>query len=48
MMVRFLIHFLFAEHDYKVIDLFDSSDPIFDNFRQTKQSLSKKKTMKYS
>ena len=33
MMVRFLIHFLFTEHDHKIIDLFDVSDPIFENFK---------------
>ena len=29
MMIRFLIHFLFTEHDHKMIELFDGSDPIF-------------------
>jgi hypothetical protein len=29
LLVRFLIHFLFVEHDHKNIDLFDAEDAIF-------------------
>jgi len=29
LLARFLIHFLFVEHDHKNIDLFDAEDAIF-------------------
>jgi len=29
LLIRFLIHFLYVEHDYKYIDLFDGTDAIF-------------------
>jgi hypothetical protein len=31
MMIRFIIHFMFVEHDYRMIDLFDPKDSIFKN-----------------
>lgn len=29
LLIRFIIHFLYVEHDYKYIDLFDGTDTIF-------------------
>jgi hypothetical protein len=28
-MIRFLLHFLFVEHNFKMIELFDGTDSIF-------------------
>lgn len=29
MMMRFLIHFMFTEHNHKIIECFDGTDPVF-------------------
>lgn len=44
MMTRFLLHFLFTDHDHKMIDLFDSNDPIFENFKAKPNADRKRKS----
>ena len=34
MLIRFLIHFLFVQHEHKTIDLFDGEDAIFNVFNK--------------
>lgn len=34
MLIRFLLHFLFVEHDHKTISLFDEEDPAFKIFKK--------------
>lgn len=29
MLIRFIMHFMFVEHDHRMIDLFDPNDGIF-------------------
>jgi hypothetical protein len=36
MLIRFIIHFMFVEHDHRMINLFDPKDSIFQN--QTKKA----------
>ena len=42
MLVRFLIHFLFVEHDHKMINLFEENDPVFKVFKKKPQNLLEK------
>ena len=37
MLIRFLLHFLFTEHDYRTIDLFDEADSIFLQLKNMKK-----------
>jgi len=37
LLARFVIHFLFADHSHRMVDLFDSSDAIFTHFNRQAQ-----------
>ena len=37
MLIRFLLHFLFTEHDFRTIDLFDEADWIFLQLKNVKK-----------
>jgi hypothetical protein len=39
MLIRFILHFMFVEHDHRMIDLFDPQDSIFKSQNKT-QSIS--------
>ena len=34
LLIRFIIHFLFADHTHRMIDLFDGADSIFAHFNR--------------
>lgn len=47
LMVRFLIHFLYAEHTYTPIELFDSTDSIFKQINNQQQKVQKNQLAQY-
>lgn len=47
LMVRFLIHFLYADHSYTPIELFDSTDSIFKQINNQEQKVQSNQLKQY-